>query len=191
MLDTGATVSYASGYILDRLKLVPTNTLTRRIQTIVGIVTKRIETYDLQVSDTKGKCTMPVCATRVDRGELLSVDNPNYAEMISKYPHLKGVYMEDTDTKSHLPVHIILGASEYAKIKIRKSQRTGAMGQPVAEYTRFWWTIMTSGGEANLDNMFLTQTAMTDYEELCRMDVLGLEDKPSGDQSVVHAEFLE
>ena len=70
--------------------------------------------------------------------------------------------MEDTDTKSQLPVHIILGASEYAKIKTRKSQRTGAMGQPVAEHTRFGWTIMTSGGEANLDNAFLTQTAMTD-----------------------------
>ena len=92
LLDTGATASYASGYILDRLNLVPSRTLTRRIQTIVGIVTKRTETYNAQVSDTKGNNTISLRATRVDRAELLSVENPNYKEMISKYRHLKGVY---------------------------------------------------------------------------------------------------
>lgn len=89
LLDTGATASYSSGYILDRLNLVPTRTLTRRIQTIVGIVTKRTEIYNVQVSDTKGNNTFPLSATRVDRAELLSVENPNYKEMISKYRHLK------------------------------------------------------------------------------------------------------
>ena len=129
--------------------------------------------------------------TRIDRAELLSVENPNYAVMISKYPHLKGVYMEDTDLKKMLPVHVILGASDYARIKTRESQRTGAMGEPVAEYTRFGWTIMSPGTETDLDSMFLAQTASNDYEELYRMDVLGLEDAPSGDQSVVYAEFRE
>ena len=191
LLDTGATVSYASGYILDRLRLAPMRTLTRRIQTIVGIVTKRNEIYKVQASDTKGRHSIPLSVTRVDRAELLSVENPNYAQMISKYRHLKGVHMEDTDTKSLLPVHIILGASDYAKIKTHESQRIGAVGEPVAEYTRFGWTILSPGTETDLDSMFLAQTASNDYEELYRMDVLGLEDTPSGDQSIVYAEFLE
>ena len=50
---------------------------------------------------------------------------------------------------------------------------------------------MFPGVETNLDNMFLAQTAQSDYEELCRMDVLGLQDTPVGDQKVVHEEFLE
>lgn len=191
LLDTGATASYASGYILDRLNLAPSRTLTRRLQTIVGTVTKRTETYNVQVSDTKGNYTIPLSANRVGRAELLCVENPNYREMIGKYRHLKGVNMEDTDTKSLLPVHVILGASDYAKIKTSTSQRTGAIGEPVAEYTLFGWTIMSPGTEQNLDSMFLTQTTSTSYEELCRMDVLGLEDKPNGDQSVVYEEFLE
>ena len=33
LLDTGATVSYAQGHLLDRLKLAPQGTVTRRIQT--------------------------------------------------------------------------------------------------------------------------------------------------------------
>lgn len=39
--------------------------------------------------------------------------------------------------------------------------------------------------------MFLTQTSRVDYEDLCKLDVLGLEDSPSGDQSVVYDEFKE
>ena len=45
--------------------------------------------------------------------------------------------MEDTDRKSLLPVQVILGASYDAKIKTREAQRTGARGEPVAEYTCF------------------------------------------------------
>ena len=31
--------------------------------------------------------------------------------------HFQGVHMEDSDSKPHLPVHLILGASEYAAVK--------------------------------------------------------------------------
>ena len=157
----------------------------------MGTVTKRTETYNVQVSDTKGNHIIPLSANRIDRAELLCVENPNYREMIRRYRHLKGVDMEDTDTKSLLPVHVILGASDYAKIKTSTSQRTGAIGEPVAEFTLLGWTIMSPGSEQNLDSMFLAQTTSSSYETLCRMDVLGLEDKPNGDQSVVYEEFIE
>ncbi len=39
--------------------------------------------------------------------------------------------------------------------------------------------------------MFPAQTSSSDYELLCRMDVLGLEDRPVGDQSSVYEEFKE
>ena len=39
--------------------------------------------------------------------------------------------------------------------------------------------------------MLLTQTSIVDYEELCKLDVLGLADTPTGDQSVVYEEFRE
>ena len=38
-------------------------------------------------------------------------------------------------------------------------------------------------------NTLLTQTAATDYEKLCKPDVLGLPDKPSADQSDVNKEI--
>ena len=65
------------------------------------------------------------------------------------------------------------------------------MGEPIAEHIRFGWTIIYSGSEVDLQNVFLMQTSIGDYEELCRLDVLGLQDTPIEDQKVVHQEFLE
>ena len=119
----------------------------------------------------------------MERDKLSSVD--------SLYAHLNGVRMEDKDLKSLLPVHLILCAGEYSKIKTSVPKRTGCIGQPVAELTLFGWTLISSGKEAPLNNMLLTQTAQGDYEELCQVDILGLKDTPIGDQQAVHAQFLE
>ena len=46
LLDTGATGSYISAFLVNLLKVKPSRTLTRGIKTIMGLVTKRVETYD-------------------------------------------------------------------------------------------------------------------------------------------------
>ena len=65
------------------------------------------------------------------------------------------------------------------------------MGEPVAERTKFGWTILAKGKELDYSAMFLAQTSQTDYEELCWLDVLGLANKPENDQSEVYVEFRE
>jgi hypothetical protein len=100
--------------------------------------------------------------------------------------------MEDHHLKDKLPVHIILGASEFAKLKTEKPHRVGLPGQPVAELTRFGWTIMSPGKKSvDVSRMLLAQTSQADYEELCRLDVLGLEDRPTNIPSVIYDEFKE
>ena len=47
-------------------------------------------------------------------------------DIITKYQHLKGVEIDNTDIKSELPIHMILGASEYAKIKTNLAPRVGS-----------------------------------------------------------------
>ena len=39
--------------------------------------------------------------------------------------------------------------------------------------------------------MYLTRGSSTDYEQLCCLYVLGLEDKRAGDQQAVYSEFQE
>ena len=74
--------------------------------------------------------------------------------------------MEDHDTKDKLPVHIILGASELAKLNTEKLPRVGLPGQLVAELTRYGWTIISPGKESvDVSSMLLAQTSQADYED--------------------------
>ena len=99
--------------------------------------------------------------------------------------------MFDTDDKAELPIHLILGASEFARIKTDSAPRVGRPGDPVAERTQFGWTLLSPGKEVDANNLLLAQTSHADYEELCRLDVLGLADTPEGDQMEVYREFKE
>ena len=55
--------------------------------------------------------------TKVNKRELLVLENPHYKQILEANPHLNGVRMNDDDEKERLPVHIILGENDFAKIR--------------------------------------------------------------------------
>ena len=59
--------------LLSLVKISPSNSFTRCIQTITGTMTKHVEVYNLSVSDTQGQFSTPVSAAEVDRRDSLSV----------------------------------------------------------------------------------------------------------------------
>ena len=194
LLDTGAGRSYASAPLLDRVGAKPGKQQVRKIEMILGVDTREVELTHVKVASLEGDFRLTVEVTRVGKPTLLELENPKYREMLDRYSHLKGVKMLDEDTKTMLPVHLILGASEFTRIKTEQGPRIGRPGEPVAEKTRFgWtsWTIMSPGSEPDLSKMLLTQTSQADHESLCRLDVLGLQDPAVGDQEGVYREFRE
>ena len=100
---------------------------------MLGVTTREIELSTIEINGTSGKFSMKVEVTKVNKGELVFINNPRYQNMIEQNPHLKGVIMEAIDQKERLPVHIILGASDYAMLKTDQPPRVGQSGQPVAE----------------------------------------------------------
>jgi len=96
--------------------------------------------------------------------------------------------MEDVDSKPELPIHMVLGASDYTSIKTKTLPRIGKLRDPVAELTALGWTIMSPRKELGLSSIYLTRSSTADYEDLCRLDVLGIEDK-SADQDSAYSEF--
>ena len=104
---------------------------------------------------------------------------------------MKGVHVNDDDTKASLPVHVVLGSGEYARIKTETKPRIGRENDPVAELTKFGWFVMSSGKEFDKNIMLFTQTSQSDYEDLCKLDVLGLRDVADHDQAMVYEEFKE
>ena len=158
---------------------------------MLGSTSRQVSISTITVGATDDTYKMEVEVTRVDQGDLLMIANPHYQRLIDSYSHLKGVVMEDKDSKPFLPIHLILSASAFATIKTAEAPHVGLPGEPVAEKTRFGWTIMSPGNESDHSKMFLTQTSQADYEDLCRLDVLGIDDKPEHDQYAIHAEFRE
>ena len=177
--------------LVEQLKKKPSESKVTRVEMLMGSATRRVEVFDVKVSDTEGNFSMETKVNKVEKPCLLELPNPHYDNLIKKYSHLSGVKMVDNDKKDKLPIHVVLGASDYARIKTKCAQTVGTPGDPVAEKTTFGWTIMSPGADNDSNKMLLTQTCTADYENLCRLDVLGLEDLPENDQDMVYTEFKE
>ena len=77
----------------------------------------------------------------------------------------------------------VSGASHYSRIKTMIKSRIGQLGEPVAEQTQLGWTIISPGRELErLLNMLLRRNSTCDDDQLCWLDVLGIDDQPFGDQ---------
>eukprot|EP00794_Sanderia_malayensis_P020984 gene20984-biopygen15490 len=192
LLDTGASTSYVSSTVTKLIKKQPVRQEFKTIEMMLWKRSKRVDIYDVEFKDLKGIFSLRSEVNAIDREVLLTLPNPKYAEIVAKNGHLEGVQKDDNDSKPYLPIHAKLEASGYPLIKTTTPTRIGTMGQPIAEKTKFGWVIMSPGQEdENSSALMYTRTANEDYMELCRLDVLGIEDKPEGDQSVVYKEFTE
>ena len=61
--------------------------------------------------------------------------------------------------KEQLPVHIILRASGFAKIKMEKCPLVGKVGEPFAELTKMGSVTMSPGRESDVVSALYTQTS--------------------------------
>ena len=190
LLDTGAGSSYISGVLASNIGKRPIRKEIKQIDMMLHSTSQKIDIYDVQISNVKGDFAFSTMVNRVDKSVLLSLPNPRYTEIIERYPHMQEITMEDMDSKPELPIHMVLGASDYTRIKTKTLPRIGKLGDPVAELTALGWTIMSPGKELELSSIYLTRSSTADYEDLCRLDVLGIEDK-SADQDSVYSEFQD
>ena len=99
--------------------------------------------------------------------------------------------MDDNDTKPELPISMILGASDYSRINTNTQPKLGQPGEPVGELTTLGWTIMAAGEEADLSSVYFTKSSAANYEQLCSLDVLGLQDQPNESQQSVYQDFKQ
>ena len=65
-----------------------------------------------------------------------------------------------------------------------QSTSTGALGEPVAELTKFGWTLTSPESEDDLTNTLFTKSTAEDYQRLCYLDVIGLYQELDGEATV-------
>ena len=59
---------------------------------------------------------------------------PNSKELGNTYVHLMDLQIIDNDPKNEILVHVILGISDYTKIKSQEQSKVGFPGEPLAEW---------------------------------------------------------
>ena len=74
LLDTGAGSSYASAALLDRLKIRPHQRAVRQIEMMMGVATKPVEIFKVQISSLKGDFLLETDVTLVNIKQLLSLE---------------------------------------------------------------------------------------------------------------------
>ena len=84
---------------MDRMKIRPHQREVRQIEMMMGVVTKPVELFNVKISSLKRDFTINTEVTKFHKRELLSLENPRYKQCLDKYKHLKGVEMDDLDTK--------------------------------------------------------------------------------------------
>ena len=150
LLDTGVGSPYASAALFNCLNKQPICKQLRRIEMMMQSSNKIIKVHKLKINNLKGDSHLETEVTKVKCSALLSLENPMYKKMIEQFSHLEGITMDDVDEKAELPVHLILGASEYTRIKTMTKPKTGQPGEPVTEQTQFGWTLMSPGKKGRL-----------------------------------------
>ena len=98
--------------------------------------------------------------------------------------------ISDDDIKVELPVHTVIEAHNLSKITTNIPARIGKTSESVAELIKFGWMIMSKGQEDH-SNVYLTQSDTHDYEQLCRLKVLGLNNTSDADPYTIYTEFKE
>ena len=109
LVDSGAGSSYVSAKLVSLLNKKPVDVKMKQIDMLMSSKLERLETYETEIQSVDGDFSMQVDLIKVNKSELLSIDNPYYKVQVDTYPHLKGVHIHDDDAKPQLPVHVVLG----------------------------------------------------------------------------------
>ena len=150
LLDTAAGSSYISSAMVRHLGMKPNRTEQRHIEMLMANTVKTFNIHELEISSDNGTFTLETEVTQVDRDVIMKIPNPKYQDALKKYSHLKGV-------------QIILGASDYSRIKTSTGTGVGNPGEPIAEYTRLGWTLMSPGKVGEHESMMLTRNTIEDF----------------------------
>ena len=148
MLNTGAGRSYILSTIVSKLNKQPVRRDTKKIEMMFYTTNSELSIYNVTIKNLEDDFEFTIEMNAVDKDVLLNVPNPDYGTRLTKYPHLMGIKMNENQTKAILPIHVILGACDFTKIKTQERPRIGQVGDPVAELTILGWVIMSTGKES-------------------------------------------
>ena len=98
--------------------------------------TRKIKIYSVKIQDNNCEFGCETELNHLEKEVLLELPNPKSRELQNKYVLLKDLQINNHDPESELPVHVILGISDFTKIKTQERPRVGLPGEQIAELTK-------------------------------------------------------
>ena len=99
LLDSGASHSYMSSTLVELTRVQAVKSGTRRVATLLGVATTKLLEYDLCLRSVYRNFELNTHVTQINKRELLTLDNPCYADCIAGHSHLYDVHLEDHSRK--------------------------------------------------------------------------------------------
>ena len=97
LLDSGASHSYALSTAIKLIGARCKSVGVRQIVMLTGETTRKMQVYDASVESLNKDFVLDVSLTKIEKNGLLELENPRYKEILTKFHHLDGVYMDDYD----------------------------------------------------------------------------------------------
>ena len=91
LLDSGASHSYASSTAIRLTRAKLKSVSVRQIAMLTGVTTRKMQVYDVRMESLTNDFTLDVDITKIEKDDLLQLENPHYKEILRKYHHLEGV----------------------------------------------------------------------------------------------------
>ena len=161
-----------------------------------GTVTRRVDIYSLNIESAfVDGFTFVVNCIKAEKDVLTFLPNPRIKDLKREYPRLRKLQLSDEEELAdQLPVHIILGAADYQRIHSTEPPILGNNPDtdPGAEFTMLGWILygrlISDGG--GVEKEFLLTSSRSEFERLCSMDLLGLDDTDTLNPSF-HQDFKD
>ena len=77
LIDSGAGSSYVSAKLIELLRMKPAEIQTKTIDMLLSSKQARLEVYDFELKSVDLQFSLSVKATKVNKTELLSIEDPN------------------------------------------------------------------------------------------------------------------
>jgi hypothetical protein len=195
MIDTGASSSYICSDLITKLRLVPTRKEKRRIEQMYGTVDKVVEFYEVTLESLAvSGYEITIECINAEKEVLTTLPNPRITDLKRRNPKLKRVSLcKEKTTSECMPVHVMLGVSDFQRIRTNGSLILGNNpdSDAGAEFTMLGWAGF--GGKqqgTRVVKQLLLHTAREEFEKLCNLDVLGVAD-PIDKEVFVHENFKQ
>ena len=139
--------------------------------------------YEIRIYTVKGESFRFEVAC-LDQENVSKVSRTPSDELKFKYNHLRGLFIPEGKNGDY-EIQVLIGDPAFTDIRTGHCRK----GQIIADETLLGWAV--HGERINSDLCYFTQTTDEDYEQLYRLDVLGVEDRKEFDQEETMQEFME